>query len=164
MSQRLAYFFCALTVAVILSTGVYLEYVEGIIPCPLCTLQRICFGICGLYFLFGLVLYRMRIARLIVNFLTVIMASLGALLAGRQIWIQFFPSPESSECGVSIKYLLSVLPVKEVAQKILSGGTECSQRGWEFLKLDIPEWSLIFFVFFILISLYYLVKDCKANS
>jgi disulfide bond formation protein DsbB len=164
MSQRLAYILCLLTVAGILATGVYLEVVEGIMPCPLCTLQRICFGICGLLSLLGVFLYQKRLARIIINMDLFFFATIGFGLAARQLWIQFFPSPDNSECGVSINYMLTVLPIKDVASKIFSGSTECSQRGWELLNLNIPEWSLLFFGVFMTVSLVYLIKDFRNKG
>lgn len=163
MTQRFAYLFGLLIVAAILATGFYLEYVEGIIPCPLCTLQRLCFGICGVLFLIGLFVYRFRIAVFLVNLLSFLFASCGLVLAGRQIWIQSNPALATGECGVDLNYMLTVLPLSDVIQKIFSGSTECSQRGWEFLKLNIPEWSLIFFALFLLGSLYFICRNwCRS--
>lgn len=163
MSQRQAYIFSFLIVVVILGTGFYLEYFEGIMPCPLCTLQRICFGVSGLLFFLGIFLYRHRIARIAINLTSVLLAAAGMFLAGRQMWIQAYPSPENTECGVSIQYMMSVLPLQDVVEKIFSGSTECTQRGWELLKLNIPEWSLLFFGLFLLINMYYLVSDRKSR-
>jgi protein dithiol:quinone oxidoreductase len=161
MSQRLAYILCFITIAILLASGFYLEYVEGIAACPLCTLQRVCFALTGLLFFIGIFLYRCRLARVAINMFAALFALSGALLAGRQIWIQFFPSVNTGECGVSLSYMLSVMPVSEVAIKVFAGGTECTQRGWEFLKLNLPEWSLLFFLAFIVMTLYYLVRECK---
>lgn len=163
MSQRMAYIICFLTVLIILGTGVYLEYVDGIMPCPLCTLQRICFAASGLIFLLGMFLYQNRFLRASINLASMFFAGLGVFLAGRQIWIQMYPNPDNSECGVSLNYMLSVLPIQDVVQKIFSGSAECTQRGWQFLSLNIPEWSLIFFVMFLLISTFYLFTDYKAK-
>ncbi len=163
MTQRFAYLLGLFIVVVILATGFYLEYVEGIIPCPLCTLQRICFGICGVLFLIGFLAYRSRIAVFLINFMSMIFAGSGLLLAGRQIWIQANPALATGECGVSLNYMLNVLPLSDVIQRIFSGSTECSQRGWEFMKLNIPEWSLIFFGLFLLGSLYFLCRNwCRS--
>lgn len=163
MSQRLAYIICFFTVVAMLATGFYLEYFDGIMPCPLCTLQRICFAALGIIFLAGIFLYRRRCVMIALNLSTILFTSLGIMLAGRQIWIQYFPSADSSECGVSLNYMLNVLPLTDVAQKIFSGSTECTQRGWEFLKLNIPEWSLLFFIGFLSVSMFYLLTNHKSN-
>jgi disulfide bond formation protein DsbB len=168
MSQRQAYILSFLTIAIILGTGVYLEYFQGIMPCPLCTLQRICFGACGIFFLLGIFLYRKACSTMVINVATILISFTGMLLAGRQIWIQYFPSADTSSCGVSINYMLSVLPWQDVASRIFSGSTECSQRGWELLGLNIPEWSILFFALFFISSVYYLIRawkqGCKARG
>src|SRR3990167_7335375 len=135
-------------------------------PCPLCTLQRIAFAITGILFFIGIFLYHKKLARMAINLTSMLFAGVGIFLAGRQIWIQYFPSPDNSECGVSINYMLTVLPISDVAQKIFSGSTECSQRGWEFLWLNIPEWSLLFFTAILITSAVYLLQEfkcCKRN-
>jgi disulfide bond formation protein DsbB len=160
MSQRLVYILSFFAVGAVLGTGFYVEFVLGIMPCPLCTLQRLCFAGCGLAFLAGIYLLRFKLARIIINLTSSIFAILGMLLAGRQIWIQYFPSGDTSACGVSINYMLTVLPIKDVAQKIFSGSAECSQRGLEFLGLNMPEWSLLCFAAFLLVGVYYLFREC----
>jgi disulfide bond formation protein DsbB len=163
MTQRIAFLFGFLIVVGILGMGFYLEYYQGIMPCPLCTLQRISFGICGTLFFFGFLLVRKPVAVFIINLFSMLFAAAGLLLAGRQIWIQSNPDLVTGDCGVSLNYMLSVLPVTDVAQKIFSGSTECSQRGWEFLKLNIPEWSFIFFGLFLLSSLYFLSRSLRKS-
>lgn len=158
MSQRLAYIVCFVTIVAILGMGFYLEYFDGIVPCPLCTLQRMCFGALGILFLLGIFLHRRRLATVIINLLSILFSIAGVLLSGRQIWIQYYPSAENGECGVSLQYMLQVLPLQDVANKIFSGSAECTQRGWELLGMNIPEWSLVFFIAFGLISIYYLFK------
>lgn len=158
MTERKVFAFCILTIIGILAMGLYLEYYEGIMPCPLCTLQRICFGICGFLFFGGILFYRRRLLNKLMCLLVTLFAATGAVLAARQIWIQAYPSGDTSDCGVQINYMLSVLPLKDVAYKIFSGTAECSQRGWELLGINIPEWSLIFFVIFMLAGGYYLIK------
>lgn len=161
MSQRTAYLFGFLIVLAILGMGFYLEYYEGIMPCPLCTLQRICFAVCGVLFFIGIFLSRKRLACIIINLLAVVFSGLGLGLAARQLWIQHFPGAGSGECGVSLNYMLSVLPIRDVAERVFSGSAECSQRGWEFLNLNIPEWSLLVFAGFIAISIYNLMRGSK---
>ncbi len=89
---------------------------------------------------------------------------LGIFLAGRQVWLQHFPSPDNSECGVSIQYLMQVLPMNQVLEKIFAGSTECSQRGWEFLHLNMAEWALIWFVGFFILTLCLLLEELKWNK
>ena len=134
MSMRLNYLMGFIVVSAILLTSIYFQVFDGIMPCPLCTLQRICFGILGILFLIGIMAYKKYSVRLVINTLCGFFAIFGISLAGRQVWLQHFPSANASECGVSLQYMMQVLPMNEVIQKILTGSAECTQRGWEFLQ------------------------------
>lgn len=145
-------------VVAILLTSIYFQVFDGIMPCPLCILQRITFGILGILFLIGMICAK-HACRLIINTLSTLVALLGIALAGRQVWLQHFPSANSSECGVSLEYMMQVLPMNEVVQKIFSGSAECTQRGWELLHLNMAEWALICFIGFLVLSIYLFIKD-----
>ncbi len=140
-------------VCLLLGISIYLQLFAGFIPCPLCTLQRLTFGLLGILFLLGIFLHKCRITRTIIHILLTAGSILGILLAGRQIWLQHFPSTGSNECGVSLEYMIQVLPLTEVVQKIVNGSAECTQIGWRFLYLDMAEWSLVWFIFFFLFTL-----------
>lgn len=161
MSIRSTYFFGFLVVSLLLATSIYLQVFDGIMPCPLCTLQRFTFALLGLVFLTGIVIATRHWGRVIINFISTLVSSLGLVLAGRQIWLQHFPPGNSSECGVSLQYMMQVLPMNEVLQKILEGSAECTQRGWEFLKLNMAEWAFLWFAGFLILSLYLMYKENK---
>src|SRR6516165_1339554 len=137
MSIRSTYFLGFIAIGILLSTSVDLQLFEGIIPCPLCTLPRLSFGLLGVWFLIGIILHAKRGARLFINSLCGLTSIIGIFLAGRQIWLQHFPSPNNSECGAGLQYMMQILPVNQVMQKIFEGSAECSQRGWEFLHLNM---------------------------
>lgn len=161
MSIRLCYAFGLLTIIGLLLLSLYLQHVEGIIPCPLCSMQRLMFAFLGVLCLFGILLYRKSWGRLLVNLLCAATSIFGMILAGRQIWLQNFPTTAGTECSVSLEYMLAALPLKEVLQKIFQGGVECSQRTWEFLHLDMAEWALIWFSLFLLMSVYLTLREFK---
>jgi len=161
MSIRSTYFFGFIIICGLLLTSLYLQFFEGIIPCPLCTLQRLSFGLLGILFLFGTLLHSKRFGRLLINFLSILTSLLGIGLAVRQIWLQHFAANGSSECGVSLQYMIQVLPLNEVLQKIFAGSAECTQRGWEFLSFNMAEWALIWFTLFLIMTAYLLVKGKK---
>lgn len=161
MSIRLTYIIGLTAIVVLLLISIYLQYFENIIPCPLCSMQRLTFGLLGFLFLTGLFVHARFWGRLVVNSLCVFFSGFGIVLAGRQIWLQNFPSTVGNECGVSLEYMIGVLPINEILQKIFHGTVECSQRTWEFLYLDMAEWSVIWFSFFLLLSLYLLLKEFR---
>lgn len=145
MSIRTLFFLILMAVLGLLGFGFYLEVFQGFQPCPLCNLQRLCFMLIAACAFFGVLLHRHRWTTRVLSLFTTLFALLGGGFALRQTWIQVFPSADLTECGVSVQYMLQVLPWHEVAKKILSGSAECSQRTWEFLSLSMAEWSLLCF-------------------
>jgi disulfide bond formation protein DsbB len=163
MMIRSTYFLGFLAISALLLTSLYFQYFEGIMPCPLCTLQRISFGVLGILFLIGTLSYRKRSVRIAINLLCLFISALGIFFAGRQTWLQHFPSADNTECGVSIQYMMQVLPVHEVLQKVFAGSAECTQRGWEFLSMNMAEWALIWFSGFFIMMLVLLWKEFKRK-
>lgn len=161
MSKRLVYLFGLLTVCGILGTSVYLQIVEGIMPCPLCTLQRLTFGMIGVLLFFGFLLYRKRFATLFINFFVTGFSIIGFVFAARQTWLQHFPTSDSSECGVSLQYMVQALPWHEVMAKIFTGSAECTARQWEIFSLSIPEWSVVCFCILFCVGALMLIHDLR---
>ena len=55
--------------------------------------------------------------------------------------------------------MMQVLPLDQVLKKVLIGGTECSQIGWEFLGVSLAGWSLLWFALFAGMSLFQLFRS-----
>lgn len=163
MSKRLNYFLGFLLIFTLVLFSFYLQIYDGVIPCPLCTLQRLAFISLGFIFLCGIFSSSWPWARLLTSLFAIVVAIIGIFLSGRQIWLQHYPSGESDACGVSLEYMLQVLPLNEVFQKILVGSSECSQRGWEFLNLNVAEWSFLWFLLFLGWSVYLFLSDIRPR-
>lgn len=157
MKLRSLYLLGLLIVVVLLFISLGLQFFEGFVPCPLCTLQRITFILLATLFLVGVIISRWSLISVLLNILILIASGIGIGLAGRQVWLQYF-SKNIEACGVSIQYMLQAFPLKEVFFKILSGSAECTQKGWRFLSLDIAEWSLIWFILFFIFGIYLLIR------
>lgn len=164
MSIRLAYFFGFLVICFLLLTSVYLQMYAEFIPCPLCVLQRLTFGLIGVLLLIGMLFHKKFWGRMVIHFFIALSSVVGIFLAGRQVWMQHLPSVNPAECGVSLQYMLQALPLNQVLQKVLfEGSTECTKRGWEFLYLNMAEWALVWFVLFLLLALYGFLKEFRWN-
>lgn len=164
MPTRFAYLLGFVTTSLLLLISLYLQFFDGFVPCPLCTLQRICFGILAILFFIGVFLHAKRWGRLFINSCAMLISILGMVLAGRQMWLQHFPTTDNSECGVGIQYMLQVLPLQEVMQKIFSGTAECTQRGWTFLALDMADWAFVWFALFLVLTIYLFLKERPSKS
>lgn len=163
MSSRKINLLACILVVLLLLAGAYLQVYKGLEPCPLCVLQRIAFASLGLIFFLGSIAPRHRLIRFILNLCSLTTAIIGAGFACRQIWLQQF-APKNTECGASLQYLLQMLPWHEVLEKILAGSAECAERGFQLLFLNIAEWSFCWFGFFIIVTLYLLLKDLKQAN
>ncbi len=164
MLTRSIYLCGFIIIVVLLCISIWLQFFDGFVPCPLCTLQRIAFALFGIWFLFSYLLNRCPSARLLINLLAAMTAFNGAAFAARQVWLQFFSTDANNECGVSVQYMLKALPLNEVAKKVFAGSAECSQRGWKFLYLNMAEWSLLWFVVLFLITGYLILKSRRNNA
>lgn len=160
MITRYTYSVGFIVICLLIASSIYLQVVDGFEPCPLCTLQRITFGVLGVFFMVGIIFNPRRIIGFILSILLLLSSILGLLFASRQIWLQHF-STNNTECGVSLNYMLQVLPLNEVMKKVFTGSAECSQRGFVFLHLNTAEWAFIWFLFFIGFSLYLITRYRK---
>jgi protein dithiol:quinone oxidoreductase len=162
MSIRVTYLIGFIVVSLLLVASVYLQFFQGVVPCPLCTLQRLAFGMLGLLFFIGLFLSG-SCSRLIINGVACLVSLAGLFFSGRQIWLQHFPSGDANQCGASLEYMLQALPLHQVMQQVFQGSVECTQRGWEFLFLNMAEWAFIWFGLLLGLVSYLLVKKRTEN-
>jgi disulfide bond formation protein DsbB len=124
----------------------YLQYVEGLEPCPLCMLQRVAVIAIGLIFLVGAFHEPGRVGAWVYALLLLIASGIGAALATRQVWLQSLPSDQVPACGMGLTYMLETMPFVDAIRRVLEGSGECAEKAWEFLGLSIAGWTLAFFV------------------
>ena len=75
-----------------------------------------------------------------------LLSLLGVAVAARHIWIQHLPKDQVPACGPGLDYMLDTFPMADVLKELLHGSGECAVRGWSFLTLGIPEWSLLCYI------------------
>lgn len=147
---------------VLLAFALYLQYVEGIEPCPLCALQRVAYIVIAMLSL----VYALHNPR---NFYAPLYSSLigftalvGLLLAGRQVWLQHLPADQVPECGPGLEYLLDTFSIFETLSIVLGGSGECAEVDWEWLGFSIAEYSVLVFLSFFVLSIVLLVWHKKS--
>lgn len=163
MSMRTIYLTGFVLVSLLLLASLYLQVFDGLIPCPLCILQRFTFGILGFLFLCGFLFFRSLPIRQVTTVLLILTSLIGMLIAGRQSWIQHFPPDSGTSCGASLEYMLQMLPMTEVMKTIFTGTAECTQRGWEFLYLTLAEWAFLWFSGFAMLSTWLLQRSRRIT-
>ena len=146
LASRWLYLAGALVIAGLFGAALYLQYVLHQEPCPLCMVQRFVF--ISLLVLFAIAALRnpKRLGAKIYAALIALTALGGIGVASRHIWIQHLPKDEIPACGPGLNYMLENFPMSEVLQDLMHGSGECAAKGWTFLALGIPEWSLIWYV------------------
>lgn len=130
----------------LLGFGYYLQFVEGLAPCPLCILQRVAFLLLGLIFLAAALHRPAPSARRWYAGLLALAAGTGAVIAGRHVYLQSLPPEQAPACGADLGYLLANFPLHETIVLIFRGTGDCASVAWRFLGLSIPGWALVWFV------------------
>ena len=137
----------------LLTYAQYLQYAEGLLPCPLCVAQRLAYWLLGLTALLAFLHNPRIIGRRFYGFLMSIFAFAGTIIAARHAWLIRYP--ESFECGISPEEaFLNTLPIAEWWPGMFEANGDCSNVDWKFLSLTIPDWSLIAFFALGILALY----------
>ncbi len=123
--------------------ALYLQYVKHEDPCPLCMVQRVVFIAILALFLIGATHGPKRTGERIYAVLISLLSMSGIAVAGRHIWIQHLPKDQVPACGPGLDYMLETMPMSNVLKSLMHGSGECAEKGWTFLTLGIPEWSLL---------------------
>lgn len=167
-ASRPLYLLALITCVSLMGVALYLEHVVGLIPCPLCIIQRVLLILVGLVCLAALIhnpsaeqpSRRPTAARLYgvgVGFFAI----LGAAVAGRQVWLQHQPSDQLPSCLPSLDYMIDVLPLQDIMHMLFNGTADCAKVDWTFLGLSIAEGTLLAFIAF---SLFGLTQLFRSND
>jgi disulfide bond formation protein DsbB len=87
----------------------------------------------------------MRAAQVLALVLVVVAAALGAFVAARQSWLQWYP-PEVSACGRDLYGMIENFPLQRVIPMVFKGSGDCAAIDWTFLGGSIANWSFVCFV------------------
>ena len=123
--------------------GLYLQHVVGLVPCPMCIVQRYALvGVTLLAFLASL--SSKKTAHWLFSFLLLLSSGFGAFVAARQSWLQWFP-PEVVSCGRDFYGMIETFPLQRLVPMIFKGGGDCTVVDWTFLGGSIANWSFLCF-------------------
>jgi disulfide bond formation protein DsbB len=152
-AARVSFLLVFVACAGLIGFGLYLQHVEHLEPCPLCILQRYAFFAVGMIALISALHNPGRLGTRVYATLVSVFALTGAGIAARQSWLQHFP-PVIADCGPDLEYMLDSFPLTKALPMIFKGSGDCSEVVWRFFGFSIPEWALVFFVFFALAGIY----------
>jgi protein dithiol:quinone oxidoreductase len=144
-TTRITWALGAAVCAALLGFGYYLQYVNGLDPCPLCLLQRGFFYAVMAIFIAAAAHDPRRVGSVVYATLAFLAAVGGAAIASRQVWLQHLPADKVPACGPDLFFMLENFPLAQTLKKLVSGTGECAVVDWRFLGLSIAEWSLAWF-------------------
>lgn len=134
----LGFFACA----GLMAYALYVQYVMGLEPCPLCIFQRVAVIALGFVFLVAALHNPGRAGAKAYGVLQLVVALAGIAISIRHAWIQAQPPGTVAACGAGLSYMLEVNPLTDVIKKVLTGSGECGRVDWRFLGLSMPWWVL----------------------
>lgn len=146
LSRRALNALCFLACAGGLTYAYYAQFVQGLEPCPLCIFQRLALTAVGLAFLAATIHDPRDWGAKVYGVLIDLMATVGAAIAARHVWLQHLPPEETPRCGPSLDYMLQTFPLGETLREVLTGSGECANVDWSLLGLSMPMWNLLLFV------------------
>jgi protein dithiol:quinone oxidoreductase len=163
MNWRIAALLPALGCGLLLAFGYYLQYAEGLNPCPLCLVQRAFFyavmGVCVIAAIHA----PLRTGRIFYGGLAGLFALGGAGVAARQVWLQHLPPERVPQCGPDLQFMLENFPLSRVLKTLVTGTGECAVVDWTFLGLSIAEWSLTSFAALFCYALWLTLRAARVR-
>jgi len=133
--------------ASMLAYAYYLEFFEGLVPCPLCVLERLMVAILGFVFLVEAVHAPCRCGTTrCYGALIALVSTVGVGVAGRHVWMQSLSPEDAVFCLPPLSYLLQFSSLTDTLGLILSVPGDCKTTDWTLLGLTIAAWSLLAFI------------------
>ncbi|MCX7555114.1 disulfide bond formation protein B [Marinicella sp. S1101] len=149
----------AIGCASLLIYALHVEYVDFLMPCNLCILQRVVFVVIGVLYLLASLKPAKHIGRLISGVLILLASGVGIGIAGRHVWLQNLPPELVPDCGPSLQMMLEDSSIWHAVSSVLSASGSCAEIKWEHWGLSMPTWTLIcFIIIFIYTVLWMIVK------
>ena len=157
--RRPAYLLGFLVCAGLMAWALWLQYGQGLEPCPLCMFQRVAVSAVGIVFLAAAIHDPGRAGQQDREHRIDRCAGAGAAFAGRQIWLQSLPKDQVPACGMGIGYMMDTMTITDVIRRVLEGSGECAEKGWVFLGLSIAGWTFVFFASMIAAAIALIRRD-----
>ena len=131
----------------LLGVALYLQIVRGMLPCPLCILQRYAFLAVAIFCLIGAFLKPAGVR--MAGGLAMLSALIGAGVASRHLWVKAHPN---ISCGIDpLETSLNTIPSAKLFPLMFQADGLCSAEYEPILSLSIPQWSMLWFVLFMVL-------------
>lgn len=142
----------------LIAMALYLEHIVGLVPCPLCHVQRFAVVLFAAICLLAALHNPLSLGRRIYAALAILAAAFGIATAGRQIWLQGLPEDQLPACLPPLEFMLEAFPLQDIISKMLHGTADCAEVNWTLLGLNIAQLSMLSFIAMLLMSLFILLR------
>lgn len=147
-------FGCLLVCLFLLGFSAYLQVNLGLMPCPLCVIQRAAVVVIAFIFFIGSLYTPFQPnGKRLHSVLLVVVSVLGAIVAAHHMWLQHQPPGTVVSCSPTLNYILQNMPLNRAFSAIYNGSGDCATNVWQFMHLSIPEWTFVFFTLFALLGI-----------
>jgi len=158
--SQIALLITAMTSLALVGAALYFQVVEGMLPCPLCVIQRYAFILLAIGCLIGMSgsgLWRK------IGCCVGLYASIsGAGVALYQLYVIAHPT---IKCGIDpIQAAVNNLPFANWFPTVFFAEGMCGTYYDPFLGLSIPQWSSVWFAVFTLVLLVVLFKPSSLTK
>lgn len=140
-------FFIFLFCVLLLLGAIVIEHLYFLPPCPLCTIQRICYLFVASLALIGFVHNPKSNAIYLYLGLSSIVSIAGLATSGWQVWLQFFADKtETLSCSSGLFEILESHEAISWLKIIFSPNVDCADISFKVFYLTLAEWSFICFL------------------
>jgi disulfide bond formation protein DsbB len=127
------------------------------LPCPLCILQRVGYLGVAISCLFAASMTRLR---KLFHGLAIMAAGYGVAVAGHHVWLLSHPG---ESCGIDpLETWINQFQLAQNLPWLFKADGLCSAKLPAILGLQVPEWSLLWFVTLLLILFLTFFRNPKA--
>lgn len=161
--KRVLFFLAFIACALSLGAALWLQYGFNLEPCLFCRWQRALLVIAGLICLVAAVHGPMARgwSRYALGLLLV--ALLGAGVAGAQVWLQTSSPEQLSAVANALERGLDNLSLHAWGELLHGESRLCAEINWSLVGISLPEWSLLCFVGLVLLAMYPLTNQISRR-
>ncbi len=145
----------------LLGYAYYVEYVEFLMPCNLCILQRVVFFVIAVLFLLAAIKPVLYWGRKIFGGLLGVTTVIGIAISGRHVWMQGLPPEEVPDCGPSLGMMLETDSLFSVLSTVLTGSGSCAEIKWQLFGLSMPFWTMLCFIGLFIYTIIWVLKGVE---
>lgn len=139
-------YFTTSIIGISVIAGIIYFELTGLKPCPMCLLQQYTILIISIL-AFIATIHRPKTTGIrIYSFVLGTLSLFGALIALKQIQIEFHPTQYKSNCQAGINSFFDNFPFIDFLKSIFTSNPDCAQIEWQLFSLSMATYSFIIFI------------------